>query len=473
MKEKCILWFRKDLRLHDNPSLIKALEYNKILPIFIFDKTLYEYKKIGSASLWWLEKSLIELDKRLNGKLLVVEGDSYDLVPKICNKFSANAIFWNRCYEPDRIVKDSKIKKNLLENNINAVSSNSSLLWEPWTIKNKSGNFYKVFTPFYKRGCLESTSPKRPIKISKRGNFISIKQEFSNYKFRFLNKKHHWSSKFEKYWTPGEDGARKKCNSFFSLGASLYSDGRNFPNLKAVSRLSPHIHWGEISIFQLWHLGKDKMKGLNKDTFLSELAWREFSYYLLYHFPNIYKENLKSNFNAFNWGNNDKHIDLWKNGLTGYPIVDAGMRELWETGYMHNRARMITSSFLVKNLLSHWKYGEQWFWDCLVDADLASNSASWQWVAGTGTDAAPFFRIFNPITQAIKFDQDCQYIKRFIPELSKLPNKFVFSPWTADESVLSSAGVKLGRNYPKPIIDYQFSRSRALKEFKELKNKNL
>ena len=472
MSTRCIVWFRKDLRLEDNPILQAAAKYEKVLPVFIFDKSLYEYKNIGSASLWWLEKSLTNLNYSLSGNLLTLVGESCELIAKLCDKFSADAVFWNRCYEPDRIAKDKKIKHLLSNNNVNAISHNSSLLWEPWTIKNKTGNFYKVFTPFYKRGCLESVSPRLPLEKPMSLNFERLSSVMPEYKFTFINKKKHWSQKFNKHWSPGEEAAKKRFQIFLNQASSSYDEGRNYPSKELVSRLSPHLHWGEISPFYVWHKSKESMTGNSKEIFLSELAWREFSYYLLYHFPKINSENLKSNYDNFKWENNIKHIDLWKQGKTGYPIVDAGMRELWNTGYMHNRSRMITSSFLVKNLLSHWKYGEKWFWDCLLDADMASNSASWQWVAGTGTDSAPFFRIFNPITQAEKFDKDALYIKRFIPELSKLPRKYIFSPWTASNDILEEANIKLGVNYPKPIIDYKFSRNRALDEFKTFSNKN-
>ena len=473
MSKNCILWFRKDLRLYDNPSIVQASAYDKILPVFIFDRHLYEYKSIGSASLWWLENSLQSLRKRLSENLLILDGDSYEIIPKLCNLYSAEAVFWNRCYEPDRIAKDKKIKNFLKESNIKAISSNANLLWEPWTIKNKSGTFYKVFTPFYNRGCLEAEPPRKPLDIPKVLKFQPLEGNFSLYKFKLLNKKSHWSNKFYKYWVTGEQAARKKLKAFLLDAGNSYSEGRNFPAKKLVSKLSPYLHWGEISPFHVWHSAKKEMTGINKNVFLSEIAWREFSYYLLYHFPKINSDNLKPNFNSFKWQNNREHIKLWSKGKTGYPIIDAGMRELWETGYMHNRLRMITSSFLVKNLLSHWKHGEKWFWDCLLDADLANNSASWQWIAGTGTDSAPFFRIFNPITQSEKFDKEASYIRKFIPELSKLPNKFIFSPWLASDDILKKANIKLGVDYPKPIIDYKFSRSRALSEFNKLRNKNL
>ena len=468
MSNDCILWFRKDLRLDDNPALHETIKHKNVIPIFIFDSNINEYAKIGEASHWWLEKSLISLNKQLNGNLKILAGNSYNLISSICKKKKIKFVYWNRCYEPDRIILDTEIKTKLKNNNIKAKSFNASLLWEPWKIKNKSGSFYKVFTPFYNRGCLESDKPREPLEIPKKINFIKLEENFTDYKFKYKKSKSKWYAKLEKHWDPSEYNAHKGFEYFLSSGSDNYSDGRNFPSKKNVSRMSAYLHWGQISPFKLWYDAKKNMKGENLKTFLSELGWREFSYHLLYYFPEINKKNLKEKFNSLQWNNDENLLNKWKKGYTGYPIVDAGMRELWQTGYMHNRLRMITASFLIKNLLIHWKYGEKWFWDCLVDADLASNSASWQWVAGTGSDAAPFFRIFNPMTQAQKFDKEAIYIRKYVPEIAKLPNKFIFNPWLADNTTLKKSNVELGSNYPFPIVDYTFSRNRALKAFNKI-----
>ena len=468
MNNDCILWFRKDLRLADNPALLEAIKHNNIIPLFIFDTNINEYSKIGEASLWWLEKSLISLNEQLNGKLRVLTGNSLDLILSICNIKNIKFVYWNRCYEPDRILVDTQIKAKLKDNNINAKSFNASLLWEPWKIKNKSGSFYKVFTPFYKRGCLESEKPRLPTEAPKKINFIKLGKNFIDYKPKYEQSKNKWYVKLERHWTPSEFNAIARFEEFLANDSDNYSEGRNFPSKKNVSRISAYLHWGQISPFKLWHDAKNNMKGSSLDSFLSELGWREFSYHLLYYFPDINNKNLKLKFNNLQWDNDISLLNKWKKGETGYPIVDAGMRELWQTGYMHNRLRMITASFLIKNLLIHWKYGEQWFWDCLIDADLASNSASWQWVAGTGSDAAPFFRIFNPMTQAEKFDKDAIYIRKYVPEIAKLPNKIIFKPWLADKKTLKDSNVELGINYPFPIIDYTLSRNRALEAFKKI-----
>jgi len=468
MSKTCLLWFRKDLRLDDNPALLEAIKHENVIPLFIFDPSIDEYAKIGSASLWWLERSLVSLNKQLSDKLRILVGNSYDLIFNICEEKKIKFVYWNRCYEPDRIIADTEIKSKLKDNNIKIKSFNSSLLWEPWNIKNKSGNFYKVFTPFYNRGCLEADKPRIPLKAPKKNNYLKLEGKFRDYKFKYEESKNKWYVKFKKHWEPSELNARSRFENFLANGSDQYADGRNFPSKKNVSRISAYLHWGQISPFKLWHDAKNNMHGRSLKTFLSELGWREFSYHLLYYFPDINKKNLKPKFNSLKWINDYTLLDKWKKGKTGYPIVDAGMRELWQTGYMHNRLRMITASFLIKNLLIHWKYGEQWFWDCLVDADLASNSASWQWVAGTGSDAAPFFRIFNPMTQAQKFDNEGIYIRKYVPEIAKLPNKFIFSPWLADKQTLKDSNVELGNNYPFPIIDYTASRNRALEEFKKI-----
>ena len=271
------------------------------------------------------------------------------------------------------------------------------------------------------------------------------------------------------HWQIGEAAAVTRLYDFVDGGLNGYKDGRNFPARPHTSRLSPHLHWGEISPNMAWYAAIEKrdQAGFDNDidVFLSELGWREFSHSLLYHFPHLPRQNLQSKFDSFPWQSDDNNLRAWQQGKTGYPIVDAGMRELWETGYMHNRVRMIVGSFLVKNLLLHWHHGEAWFWDCLVDADLANNSAGWQWIAGCGADAAPYFRVFNPITQGTKFDADGSYTRRFVPELAALPNKYLFSPWDAPALELQAAGITLGNEYPKPVVDVKQSREAALAAF--------
>ena len=336
----------------------------------------------------------------------------------------------------------------------------------------EDGTPYKVFTPYYRKGCLQnSPEPRIPLEVPKNIKFLKH-EELRLEELELLPKK-NWYKNFKDDWSPGENGAREKLNQFLQLGINDYKDGRNFPSKKNVSRLSPHLHHGEISPNTVWYEVKEKAETMDSyrdaDHYLSELGWREFSYNLLNFFPYLPKENLQKKFDNFPWEENNELLIKWQKGETGYPIVDAGMRELWKTGYLHNRVRMIVGSFLVKNLLLHWHHGQEWFWETLVDADLANNSASWQWVSGSGADAAPYFRIFNPVTQGEKFDPNGDYIKHYIPELKNLNGKFLYAPWEAPESVLQAANIELGKNYPNPIVDLKLSREKALAAFEKLK----
>ena len=470
-----IFWFRQDLRILDNPGLSKSLTSDKVLPIYILDDTNSNDFAMGAASRWWLHNSLRELNKNLDNKLSLYIGDPSEILESLSSRFNIKGIFWNRCYEPWRIERDKKIKSKFIEKDIIVETFNSALLWEPWEILKSDNTPYKVFTPYYRKGCLMSEPPRKPLSAPNLDTLFEDKENILQLDDLNLLPRIKWYKEMEKLWEPGEKGAHKKLESFLSDGLLGYKEGRNFPSKKNVSQLSAHMHFGEISPNQVWHRAKLKkdLPGIEKDLdhFLSELGWREFSYNLLFHFPELPRENLQKKFDNFPWIENEILFDKWKKGLTGYPIVDAGMRELWQTGYMHNRVRMIVGSFLVKNLLLHWHKGEEWFWDCLIDADLASNSASWQWVAGSGADAAPYFRIFNPILQGKRFDPDGSYIKKFIPELEQLPSRYLFSPWEAPAEVLSEANIELGSDYPEPIVDLIKSRDRALEAFSTIRIK--
>ena len=470
-----IFWFRQDLRIVDNPGLSKSLKSDKVLPIYILDDTNSNDFAMGAASRWWLHNSLRELNKNLDNKLSLYKGDPLEILESLSSRFNIKGIFWNRCYEPWRIERDKKIKSKFIEKDIIVETFNSALLWEPWEILKSDNTPYKVFTPYYRKGCLMSEAPRKPLSAPNLNTLFEDKENILQLDDLNLLPRIKWYKEMEKLWEPGEKGAHKKLESFLSDGLLGYKEGRNFPSKKNVSQLSAHMHFGEISPNQVWHRAKLKkdLPRIEKDLdhFLSELGWREFSYNLLFHFPELPRENLQKKFDNFPWIENEILFDKWKKGLTGYPIVDAGMRELWQTGYMHNRVRMIVGSFLVKNLLLHWHKGEEWFWDCLIDADLASNSASWQWVAGSGADAAPYFRIFNPILQGKRFDPDGSYIKKFIPELEQLPSKYLFSPWEAPIEVLSEANIELGSDYPEPIVDLIKSRDRALEAFSTIRIK--
>ena len=470
-----IFWFRQDLRLADNPGLSEAISKGIVLPIYIYDDINSNEYEMGSASKWWLHNSLEKLNDSLNNKLSVYKGDALKIIESLTKSYDVESISWNRCYEPWRIKRDKNIKSEIEKKGIEVNTFNGSLLWEPFNILKTDGTPYRVFSPYYRKGCLNAAPPRIPLESPEISSLF--KDEYNELTIEDLSliPKVHWFDEMEKLWKPGEVGAQEKLYDFLDDGLFGYKEGRNFPSQKNVSQLSPHIHLGEISPNQVWYAAKQKEDetGIEKDLahFLSELGWREFSYNLLYHFPTLPRENLQKKFDNFPWQENTDFSDKWKKGHTGYPIVDAGMRELWQTGYMHNRVRMIVGSFLVKNLLLHWHEGEKWFWDCLIDADLASNSASWQWVAGSGADAAPYFRIFNPISQGIKFDPEGEYTKKFLPELKDLPIKYLYSPWEAPADVLEQANIKLGENYPKPIVDLKESREKALDAFDKIRIK--
>jgi deoxyribodipyrimidine photo-lyase len=469
--EKILCWFRNDLRISDNPALLNASEDGEVLPIYIFDNFNANEYHMGSVSKWWLHQSLTSLKKSLDGNLMFYKGNPLDILLRIIKDNSINSVYWNRCYEPWQIARDKIIKKTLQENGIKVKTYNASLLWEPWDILKQDNTPYKVFTPYYRKGCMNYTVPRNPIPKPKNICYTKNNDATSIYDLDLLPKI-NWYSKLNNHWEVGEEGALRRFETFYTYGIKNYKEGRNFPIKQNVSRLSPHLHFGEISPNYIWHKIRSIENAVNMndiDHFCSELGWREFSYYLLYHFPDLPKINFNHKFDIFPWNHNLSLLKCWQQGQTGLPIVDAGMRELWQTGYMHNRVRMIVGSFLVKNLRIHWHYGQKWFWDCLADADLANNSASWQWIAGCGADAAPYFRIFNPITQGQKFDPDGEYTKKFVPELKNVPSKYLFNPWEAPENVLKSYGVTLGKDYPMPIIDLKESRNNALDAFHHIK----
>ncbi len=467
--ERFIVWLRQDLRLEDNPALYEASKKGVIIPIYIFDDTHPKQFTMGSASLYWLKHLLKSLNQDCNHLLRVYKGDPIIILPKIIEEFNAKGIFWNRCYEPWRIQRDRKIKEMLTTFQVE--SFNGSLLWEPWQILKSDQTPYRVFTPFYRKGCLPSEhQPRNPLPKVNPKSFLE-KQPFENNKPIEITMTVDWGEQLISQWDIGEKGGHQRLNHFIEEGLSDYKVGRDFPGGNHTSRISVDLHWGTLSPHQVRYavMNHPPSEHKNLDHYLSELGWREFSYYLLYHFPYLPTDNLQKKFDFFPWIEDAATLKKWQMGQTGYPIVDAGMREMYATGYMHNRLRMIVGSFLVKNLLQHWHAGEAWFWDCLVDADLASNSASWQWIAGCGADAAPYFRIFNPITQGEKFDAQGIYTKKWVPELKNLPNQYLFKPWEAPTDVLSNANITLGKTYPKPIVAVAESRARALQAFEKLK----
>lgn len=468
-----IVWFRQDLRLADNPALVHGAQNACVLPVYILDDVNSDPWQIGAASRVWLHHGLHDLNKRLGGKLQVFCGDAETILNELVQTHNVKGLFWGRCYEPWRIARDRRIKERFTQQGLDVQSFNHSLLWEPWEITKKDGTPYKVFTPYFRKGCLNAAPPRLPLDVptnldcaEKTDPCLDIDD------LDLLPRCPQWHRQMIQHWQISEAGAQQRLDDFLDTDLAGYKTGRDFPAQNKTSRLAPYLHFGQVSPHQVWararaygtvhHLERDL------DHFCSELAWREFSHALLYYNPQLPEQPLQLKFDDFPWRTDAVHKRAWQTGQTGYPLIDAGMRELWQTGYMHNRVRMIVASFLVKNLLIHWRDGENWFWDCLFDADHANNSAGWQWVSGCGADAAPYFRIFNPVTQSEKFDPDGAYIRQYVPELAKLPDKYLHKPWSAPDTVLHDAKVELGKNYPHPIVDLKTTRERALAAFKEL-----
>ena len=468
-----IVWFRADLRVADNPALFEASRGDRpVIGLYIFDDETPGEWGIGGAAKWWLHHSLVALEQsltKIGGALVLRQGNAADVLAEVVRETNAGKVYWNRCYEPFTIKRDKGIKETLLDQGIEAKSFNGSLLFEPWTIETKAGGFYKVYTRFWLT-CRDKGTPAPPLDAPTHLEKFEgdVKSDMLD-DWELLPTSPDWAEGLRDRWAPGEAGAMERLDTFLDTGAEDYDNLRNFPAIPATSNISPHLHIGDISPRQIWKITVDRL-GWTKETekFLKEIVWREFAYHVFYYLPEIPEEPMHNRFDAFPWREDTAALLAWQTGQTGYPMVDAGMRELWQTGHMHNRVRMITASFLVKHLLLPWQQGEAWFWDTLVDADLAVNAFSWQWVAGCGADAAPYFRIFNPITQGQKFDPDGTYIRTYVPEIADLPDKYLHTPWAAPDDVLHDAGVKLDETYPRPIIDHKMARERALEAFKSL-----
>jgi len=464
-----IVWFRQDLRLADNPALYEAASEGKVIPLYILEDAgrTGDTHPLGGASRWWLHHSLEALRRDLGG-LVCLSGDARVILPALVKETGAKTVFWNRCYEPHAIERDSTIKADLKAEGVLVRSFKASLLFEPWEIETRAGGPFKVYSPFWR--ALQAKPVPEPLPAPERLDLAAGPAGEDISDWALVPSKPDWARHFKDTWQPGERGAMNRLERFLKEGLENYGSLRNRPDLPNVSRLSPHLHFGEISPRRIWHGTKRADRhSSDADKFLSEIAWREFSHHLLYHFPQMPSRNWKPDFDAYPWRDSPEDLQAWQRGRTGYPIVDAGMRELWQTGYMHNRVRMIAASFLVKHLRLHWHHGEAWFRDTLVDADLANNSAGWQWVAGSGADAAPYFRIFNPMTQGAKFDPDGAYVRKWCPELEALETAHIHAPFLAPDDVLAKAGVKLGQTYPKPIVDHAAARKAALEGYQEVK----
>lgn len=470
-----IVLFRRDLRVKDNGALTAAISTGKpVIAAFVLDEK-GDLRVTGAASKWWLHHSLEELSKSLAEiglKLSFHCAPMQEAVGRLIAETGADAVFWNRRYFPAGMSVDSALKENLRQKGLIAESFGGHLLHHPPALRTSSGGPFRVYSPFW-RALEQNIRPEPPIPAP--GKAKAFEGSISTEKLTDLDllpTKPDWAGGMRTEWTPGEAGAHERLEQFVDGALHGYAERRDIPGALTTSRLSPHLAFGEITPRQIWDglsRAADDSGREDRVKFRKEVAWREFAYHLLYHNPDLGSSNYNSNFDHFPWRDPGKSLERWKRGQTGYPIVDAGMRELWQTGWMHNRVRMVAASFLVKHLLIDWRKGEQWFWDTLVDADPANNPASWQWVAGSGADAAPYFRVFNPVLQGKKFDPNGDYVRRFVPELAKLPNEYIHCPWEAPHSVLREAGVALGDTYPKPVVDHAAARERALSAFNEIR----
>jgi deoxyribodipyrimidine photo-lyase len=466
-----IVWFRQDLRLADNTALDAAIGSKRpLVLLYILDDETPGRWRLGGASRWWLHKSLGALARDIGqrgARLTLRRGRAENVLAALIAETGAQALYWQRQYEPYAVARDTAVKARFTQAGLEAASFGGALLFEPSQIKNQAGAPFKVYSPFW-RACLAQSETREPLPCPRTlPAFKGALDSDALDSWGLLPKRPNWAAGFEPEWSPGEAGAHAALQRFVSVALRPYSSARNLLGAAGTSRLSPHLHFGEISPLQvraaIESAAAEAKNGAAK--FQSELGWREFNVHLLYHVPHLPERPLRPAFDAFPWRADADALEAWRRGRTGYPIVDAAMRELWVTGYMHNRARMIAASFLIKHLLIDWRSGADWFWDTLVDADLANNAASWQWVAGSGADAAPYFRIFNPVLQGEKHDADGAYVRRWLPQLAALPDDMLHRPWEADAAILRAAGVALGRDYPLPIVDHGAARKRALDAF--------
>ncbi len=473
-----LVWFRRDLRLSDNPALAAAVaESDRIVPVYVHAPADEAPWAPGAASRWWLHESLQALDddlRRRGAALLLRRGPTIAALAQLAQEVGAARVVWNRLYDPATVARDTKVKAELRALGLECESYNSALLHEPWEVRTGQGGPYRVFTPFW-RACLPRLDQQpAPLAAPKRVRGPATPPASVPLTELGLLPHIRWDSPFYAHWTPGEAGAHRRLESFCDAWIGGYDEGRNRPDQPASSRLSPHLHFGEISPRQALVAARNAVRDQpaahkSADTFIKEVGWREFAYHLLHHYPHTPEHPLDARFERFPWAENPALLDAWQRGRTGYPIVDAGMRELWTTGWMHNRVRMIVASLLTKNLLQPWQAGARWFWDTLVDADLAANTLGWQWTAGCGADAAPYFRIFNPVLQAERYDPERRYLRLWLPELAALDDKWLHRPWQAPPEVLAQAGVTLGVTYPRPVVDFPASRDAALGAYATIK----
>lgn len=477
MTKALIYWFRQDLRLRDLPGLLAAAATDQpLLACYILDDETPGEHRPGSASRWWLHHSLAALQRdlqALGGQLLLRRGAALQVLAELVAESGADAVYCSRQYEPWAAELEQQLHDSLATLGVDFKRYPGSLLFEPGQVMTQAAAPFKVFTPFW-RQCLRSPEPRLPQPPPENINWHDRPLTGDELEDWALPPRGpDWAGHWGELWSPGSEGAAQRLSAFLDGPVVNYSKGRNHPAEQATSRLSAHLHFGEMSPRTVWHaargLARSKPDRQDEvDKFLSELGWREFSHHLMYHFPRVIDEPFKQQFERFPWQGNPACLRAWQRGATGYPIVDAGMRELWHIGYMHNRVRMVVASFLTKHLLIHWRAGARWFHDTLVDANLANNSCGWQWVAGSGADASPYFRIFNPVTQGEKFDTAGDYVRHWIPELARLPDRFLHRPWEAPAGVLAQADVKLGESYPHPIVEHRAAREAALAAYSSI-----
>ncbi len=463
-----LVWFRRDLRLVDNPALAWAAGTGQpVVPFFVLDEEAGD-TALGGASRWWLHGSLKALAKALEeqGSRLVLRGGRAEAaVAALIAETGCSAVVWNRLYEPEAVARDRRIKVECRNCGVEARSFNAALLIEPWDIRTGGGSGYRVFTPFWRR-CLEHgfEAPGGGVPHLPAPRTWPASDRLEDWGLR--PRTPDWAAGLRETWRPGEAAARERLDRFLRGAVGRYGEGRDRPGGPGTSMLSPHLRFGEIGPRQVAAAIGSMEPGAGSDAFLRELGWREFAHHLLFHNPDMERENMRPAFDRMAWRDDPAGLERWQRGRTGYPLVDAGMRELWTTGWMHNRVRMVAASFLTRHLLIDWRAGAAWFVDTLVDGDRASNSAGWQWVAGSGVDAAPYYRIFNPVAQSRRFDGEGRYLRRWLPELAALPDAYVHAPWTAPTEVLEDAGVSLGETWPTPIVDHAVARARALEAWR-------
>lgn len=473
-EDTSIVLFRNDLRLSDNPALHEACRASgPVVPVFLWSPEEDGTGKPGAASRFWLHQSLQHLQeslRRRGNSLCILRGPLLRALTGIIRDVNARRVYWNRVYLPGVLERDALMASELETIGCEVRTFNASLLVEPDAVSTRSGAHFKVFTPFW-RACQQLPLGGEPLPAPARIPAPAVAPDSLDLQALNLEPSIDWAGGIRESWAFGEGGAHACLNSFLEHGLADYQHNRDLLAEPGTSRLSPYLHFGEISPRQVLCevQSREAASPGMAESLVRQLFWREFASYLLFHEPQTPREPLYPRFAAFPWHHRPEMLARWQQGLTGYPVVDAGMRQLWQTGWMHNRARMIVGSFLTKHLLIDWREGAAWFWDTLVDADLANNTFGWQWIAGCGADAAPYFRIFNPVKQGEKFDPEGHYVRQWVPELAALPDKFIHRPWEAPLSVLEERGVRLGSSYPQPIVDHQAARTRALEAYQTLR----